>query len=192
MSNQFDIVEGRGLPLIAIALVLISGCTSAPRVTVESKPGVDLSRYRTFALMPLPKPPTTSDPGARVRLSDPARRAVVDGLTAKGYSEAPGGSASFSVNLRGQSLPKVEVTDLGFHYPVYTRYGQVNVVRNPSTSVNTYEERTLSIEVYDGKSKDEVWVGWLSQRGQAPVSDEALTNAIHNILLKFPSRTSPD
>ena len=95
------------------------------------------------------------------------------------------------MNLRGQSLPKVEVTDMGFQYPVPTSYGQVNVVHNPPASVNTYEERKLSIEVYDSRSKAGVRVGWSSQHGRGPVTAETLTNAIPNILLKFPPSAGP-
>ena len=73
-----------------------------------------------------------------------------------------------------------------FSFRVYTRYGRVNVVRNPYTSVDTYEERTLSIEIYENKSKDQVWVGWATGRSSGPVKVETLTNTIHRILLEFP------
>src|SRR5262245_59624742 len=102
----------------AITVVVIAGCQSTSKVRTETKADVNLGRYHTFALLPLPPPLVKSEPGARVRLAEAARRAVVEALTSKGYAEASGAAADFSVNLRGQSLPKVEVTDLGFHYPV--------------------------------------------------------------------------
>ncbi len=173
--------------LLVIALAVVVGCETTPEVSTETKAGADFSRYRTFALLPLPQPPVTADAGARLRLAEPARQAVVAALAAKGYTEAPRESAYLSVNVRGQSLPKVEVTDWGLHQVVYTRAGPVNVVRNPGTTVSSYQERTLSIELYDNASKDLVWVGWASQRGQGQVEVEVLTNAIHQVLLKLPA-----
>ncbi len=137
--------------------------------------------------MPLPTTGPASDPGLMLRLGEPGRQAAVAALTAKGLTEADRAQADLTVNLRGQSLPRVEVTDMGFHYPVYTRHGRVEVVRNPYTSVSTYDERTLTVEIFDNKSKDLVWAGWSTSKSRGSVNAEQITNVIHRILAEFPA-----
>jgi hypothetical protein len=166
------------------AALFAAGCASP--VKTDFKAGADFSRYRTFALMPLPQSPPAEDPGVRLRLAQPAREAVVGSLTAKGLTETAATKADLAVNLRGQSLPKVEVTDYGYSYPVMTRAGTVTVVRNPYTSVSTYTERTLIIELLDTRAKELVWVGWTKKSSSKPVSPDALQEAIRGILEKYP------
>jgi len=165
-------------------LLLVAGC--ATPVKTDYKTGTDFSRYKTFALMPLPQRGSAEDPGLVLRLAQPARDAVVSELTAKGLSEAPTNQADLAVNLRGQSLPRVEVTDYGYTYPAMTHYGMVTVVRNPYTSVSTYNERTLIIEMLDNRAKELVWVGWTKKSSSKPVTAEALQQAIREILAEFP------
>lgn len=47
---------------------------------------------------------------------------VRDGLTAKGFTEAPREKADFVVRARGQSVSNLEITDLGYRsYPYGVR-----------------------------------------------------------------------
>ena len=94
------------------AVILIAGC--ATPVHTESKPGVSFAAYRTFALMPLPQTSPANDPGLMLRLAQPAQEATTAALTAKGFQPAERAAADFVVNLRGSSIPKVEVTDWGY------------------------------------------------------------------------------
>ena len=171
--------------LLILALVaLTSGCTTP--INTDYKPGVDFSKYRTFALLPLPQRGSIDDPGLVLRLAEPARDAVKSALATKGLTEVPTDKADLAVNLRGQSLPKVEVKDYGFSYPVMTRYGMATVVQNPHSSVSTYNERTLIIELLDNRSKELVWVGWLKKQSSNQVQAKDLQQAIQEILAKFP------
>jgi hypothetical protein len=165
-------------------ILALAGC-AAP-VKTDYKAGASFSQYRTFALLPLPQRAPSSDPGAVLRLAEPAREAVVSALSAKGLTEAPTNRADLEVNLRGQSLPKVEVREQGFTYPVMTRYGMVNVVQNPYTTVSAYNERTLIVELLDTRAKEIVWVGWMKKNSSGEVKAKALQDAIHKILEKYP------
>lgn len=162
----------------------MAGC--ATPVKTDYKTGTDFGRYRTFALMPLPQQASAEDPGLVLRLAQPARNAVVSELIAKGFSEAAPDKADLSVNLRGQSLPRVEIKNYGFTYPAMTRYGTFTVVQNPETSVSSYMERTLIIEMLDNRAKELVWVGWTKKESSKRVTAEALQNAIHEVLAEFP------
>jgi len=158
----------------------------APPVNGEFKAGTRFADYKTFALMPLPHKTPADDPGMMLRLAEPAREAVISEMTAKGLSQAPPDKADLAVNLKGRSLPRIEVTDLGYTYPVMTRYGTYTVVQNPSPSVSTYIERTLIIEMLDNRSKEVVWVGWMKKDTSSKVTPEQLREAIHKILEKYP------
>ena len=121
-----------------------------------------------------------------MRLAQPARDAVTSGLTAKGLAVAPAEQADLAVNLRGQSLPRVEVSNYGYSYPVMTHAGTVTAVYNPYTTVSTYHERTLIIEMFDTRAKEMVWVGWVKKNMSGQVTAQDLQEAIANILAKYP------
>jgi hypothetical protein len=166
------------------AILLLVGCSTP--VKTDYKTGTDFSRYKTFALLPLPQQASTDDPGLVLRLAQPARDAVVSQLTAKGMTEAATNQADLVLNLRGRSLPRIEVRDYGYTYPAMTRYGTYTVVRNPYTTISTTQERTLIIEMLDNHSKELVWVGWTKKESSKQVTAEALQKAIQEILAEFP------
>jgi hypothetical protein len=170
------------------SLLLVAGC--ATPVKTDYKAGASFSQYRTFALLPLPQKTPAEDRELILRITQPAREAVVTALTAKGLTEAPADRADLAVNLKGQSLPRVEVRDYGYTYPVMTRQGTVMVVENPSTSVTTYTERTLIIEILDNHTKELVWVGSIKRNSSRPVSAQVLQEAILKILAEFPPHSS--
>ena len=121
-----------------------------------------------------------------LRIAQPARETLVRELTAKGLSEAPLEKADLAINLRGQSLPRVEVRDYGYTYPVMTHQGMVTVRQNPYATVSTYNERTLVVEMVDTKAKEVVWVGWTKKNSSGAVKAEDVQKALENILSKFP------
>ncbi len=165
-------------------ILLAAGC--ATPVKTDYKAGASFSQYRTFALLPLPQTGPAEDPGLMLRLAEPARESVIRELTAKGLTQAPAEQADLAVNLRGQSLPQVEVRQYGYTYPYMTRYGMVTVVQNPYTTVSAYAERTLIIELLDNRTKELVWVGWTKKESSSRVTPQMLQEAIRNILAKFP------
>jgi hypothetical protein len=178
------VAQNAFLGLCLGAILFAAGCASP--VKTDYKAGTDFSRYRTFTLMPLPQSAPADDPGLMLRLAQPAREAVISSLTAKGLAETATAQADLAVNLRGESLPRVEITDYGYTYPLMTRAGTVTVVRNPYTSVSSYNERTLIIELLDTRTKELVWVGWTKKNSSRPVSPESLQEAIRKILEEFP------
>jgi hypothetical protein len=168
--------------LVALAL-LVTACQTP--VKTEFNSARDFSAYRTFALLPLPQTSPASDPGLIVRLSEPARTTLTSTLTAKGYQEAAQDSADFTVNLRGASLPRVDVKTSGYLYPVgrwQRNYGAP--VRR--VDVRAYDERTLAVEIFDNKSKELAWVGWLTEDSSGPVRPDKVVEAIRRVLAGFP------
>ncbi|HWW01950.1 MAG TPA: DUF4136 domain-containing protein [Candidatus Acidoferrum sp.] len=176
------------LVLTSVLVLLLPACSTTPKVQTQANPGADYTRYHTFALLPLPTTGPASDPGLMLRVAGPARQAAVEALAAKGLTEADRAQADLAINLRGQSLPKVEVTDWGYRaVPVYGRWGRYyGSVGYRSVDVRTVEERTLSIEIFDNRTKELAWVGWSTSQTSGPIKLEKLQQAIRNILAKFP------
>jgi hypothetical protein len=169
----------------AAGILFVAGC--ATPVHTDYKSGVNWAQYRTFAMLPLPQQASASDPGLVLRLAEPTREAVRSALAAKNLTEAPANQADLAVNLRGQSLPRVEINNYGYTYPAMTRYGYpITVVENPYTTVSTYDERTLIIELLDNHAKELVWIGWLKKQTSGQVQAKDLQQAIHEILAKYP------
>ena len=172
----------------AAALMLVAGC--ATPVNSEFKSGTRFGDYKTFALMPLPDKSPADDPGMMMRLAQPARETVVGEFAAKGLKQAPPEVADLAVNLKGRSLPQIEVRNYGYTYPVMTRYGTYTVVQNPYTEISTYTERTLIIEIMDNRSKEVVWIGWMKKDTSGKVTADMLQDAIRKILAKYPPTLS--
>jgi uncharacterized protein DUF4136 len=174
-------------PIVVLAVTL-TACSTTPKVNTQAKTGADFTRYHTFALMPLPTTGPASDPGLMLRVAEPAHKAAVEALTAKGLTEAGREQADLAINLRGQFLPKVQVTNYGYVAgPVGLRrgaYGGVGAYQ--SQDVSNYEERTLTIEVFDNHTKELTWVGWSKRDATSQVDVEKLQAAIRSILSELP------
>jgi hypothetical protein len=176
--------------VLAGAAVLLAACTTTPKVHTELKTGTHYSGYRTFALMPLPSSGPASDPGLMLRVAEPARQTLVQSLTAKGLTQVDREKADIAVNLRGQAVPKVEVTDWGYNAIPSYGWGRYRAMSYGHTDVRNFEERTLSVEIFDNKTKEVVWVGWAKSESEGKVKTEKVQQAIQAILEKFPPPSS--
>lgn len=167
-------------------LVSLTACTTTPKVKTESDTAVDFSRYRTFAVLPLDVSGAGADPGTALRLGRPSEEAVRQSLTAKGLAEAPRDKADCAVLVRGQSIPRVEVTQMGYT-PMY--YGRVRVyypAASSAVNVRTTNDRRLVVEVYDNATRRLAWTGWIERSGTGKVEPEKVQEGIRLILQGFP------
>lgn len=170
---------------LALALGLV-GCSTL-RTTQDYDPGVDFSRFHTYAW--LPHSIEQSDPSIdtdllRVRV----QRAVDSELERKGFTPAPGGATP----------------DLYADYHVYTKE-KVDLVTIPSswgygpgwyggmsTEVHSreYTQGTLVIDFVDGAKKQLLWRGAASAEivpNRTPEERAArVDEAVRQILAPFP------
>ena len=170
-----------GLAPAVFAGLLLASCSSTPTVHADFKPGQDFAVYKNFALLPLPEVKDLSDPGLMLRVSEPARKTVIETLSAKGFHEVERTAADFTVNVRGESIPKVEVSDWGYSHGTRAGYGAYRAV-----DVYSYDQRTLAVEVYDQHSKEQVWVGWIKTDAYGRVEVDRVCEGLRMILAKFP------
>src|SRR6266536_6554486 len=78
----------RDMGLVAVLAIGMSACSTTLKVQTEVKPDTDFTRYHTFALLPLPAAVPATDPGLALRVTEPARQAVIQSLMTKGFKEA--------------------------------------------------------------------------------------------------------
>ncbi|TAL05354.1 MAG: DUF4136 domain-containing protein [Verrucomicrobia bacterium] len=170
--------------LVLVALAFVAGCKTP--IHTDYKADANFAAYHTFALMPLPATGPADDPGLILRVGKPAQEAMTTALTAKGFQSVAREHADFVVNLVGSSVPKVEVTDWGYNRTTWTRrYGYVPV-HVGEVDVRNYEEKTLAIEIFDGKSHELVWVGRRTEKSGGKATAEGVKEAITEVLAKFP------
>jgi hypothetical protein len=174
----------RTLVRAAALTLLFAGCQSTPSVFSDAKPGQDFAAYRRFALLPLSAVENPSDPGLMLRISEPARKTVVEALVAKGFAEVERAQADFTVSVRGHAIPRTEVTELGYSHGAFGR-GYMYPASH-DVDVYNYEERTLAVEVYDEKSKEQVWVGWFTIEGTGRIEAQRVCEGLRLILAQFP------
>ena len=178
------------LSVFSLALILLSACASAPPVKTSTEPGLDYNRYRSFALLPLPKDGPASDPGLMSRIAEPAHAAVVEALSAKGLKEADMSAADLAVHLHGRSVPKTQTTDWGYKSGPddYGRRQVMSAERN--VEVEHYDERTLTIKIFDNRTKQQVWSGAKTANTTGRLDARKLQEAIHTVLASYPGGSS--
>ncbi len=179
--------------VLTLALALAAGCSTTPKVKTEFEQTVDFSKYKTFAVLPVSRSGPASDPGVALRVGKPAEEEAAATLVAGGFQPAEQGKADFSVLLRGESIPKVEVSQWGYTPVVGGRYGGMYVGGYGSShiDVDQYDERTLIAEVYDNQTKKVVWVGWAKRRASGDVTVEKVRAAVRRVLSAFPPGSEP-
>ncbi len=140
---------------------LAVGCATTPGDDHATQNNVDLSRYRTFALGPMPTRGPASDPGAPARLGAAAREAVVQTLNAKGFHQAPEDQADFIVNFVGEFLP--------------------------DPLIESSERRILTINLTDRATHQEVWSTYRSRSGSKTYSPDELRALVVSMLAPLPT-----
>ena len=184
----------------AVALIAaLTGCSTTPKVYSDYNTAVNFNAYKTFAVLTPRASGAGIDPGAAMRLTQPVQQTVREALTAKGMTEVAREQADFAVSVRGESIPKIEVTDMGYtaypypygasragwaHYGAYGGYGGYGGY-NSGVSVRETTERKLIVEIFDNASRQEAWVGWMEKSGGS-VDTEKLLAGLRLILGGFP------
>jgi len=164
-------------------------CTTVPDVRTNYSPAANFAGVKTFAVLPLPTQAPGTAPDTMMRVAGPARQAIVDAMTAKGYREADRESADILVGVHGEVIPKTKVVDPGLSYAAATTW--VDAPRYLSQPVvREYDQGTLAVEVFRNTpgADDLIWVGWTTRKRApgAAVSPETVVERIHEILADFP------
>lgn len=169
-------------------VLLLSSCS--PRIYVEQDNTAQFASYRSYAWVSPPAAPVRDPILDSQILEGRVQQAVEADLKARGYVEAPSAdSADFLVTYHTASKQKIESSGSSFSLGIVDAFprgfGSV-VVGGPQ--VESREEGTLMLDIIDGKSKRLAWRGWtMGWVNQGNYTAEAVADAVHQILDKFPS-----
>lgn len=192
---MFHIGRLHVLFLFFCAVATVS-CATPIKTHFDRDTAADFSQYRTFAWVgpePLARAKQGStSPGFISALDDQRlRRAVDRTLTSKGYTRVPeADQADLAIAYSVGSEDKVRVQQsLGVAtvHPYPSRYRYGSWYTGSTVNVQQYTEGTLSIEAYDQKTEQAVWVGWASKRlSRNDDSQKLINEAVSKILTPFP------
>ena len=171
-------------------------CATPIKTSFDRDAAADFSQYRTFAWVG-PKPLArakqgTTSPSFVSALDDQRlRRAVDRTLKGKGYTLVPeANQADLAIAYSVGSEDKVRVHQsmgVATVHPYPGRYSYGSWYSGSTVNVQQYTEGTLSIEAYDQKTEQAVWVGWASKRlSRNDDSQKLINEAVSKILTPFP------
>lgn len=182
------------LAFATLALVSLVGCATKPTIMIEQKPGIDWSKYRTFAVLPM----TEHVPGGSPTIINAVIPAILDsvkkGYLAKGYTEVAPESADVVINVTAGWLPRVNVRNWNYvpgyvGSSWYTSYSDF-MLATGSVQVDTFEQGKLALQTYDAKTREMIWVGFgtamKNERLSAPERVDKVRALILDLLKELP------
>jgi hypothetical protein len=183
------------LCLAIVVASLVLACASPIKTAFDTDPNVDMSTYKTYAWVGDGSglPAAGSHRGPYVSpLDDQRIRREVDGsLQSKGYATSDPAQADIMVDYGVRAEEKLRVTETPGRSTYYARgYRYGTWYAGSSVNVQQYTEGTMTIEFFDRKTKDALWVGWGSKRlsKSSDDRDAVIKEAVQKILLPFPAK----
>jgi hypothetical protein len=180
----------RNLVVVA-ALTFVAGCASTPsEPQTLREAGADFSAYRTFGW----HAPGNDGGGKPASVMDGyVRTAIANEMKAKGYVEAPVGTApDLAVAYEGASAEKLKNNPfrIGIGVGSYGSSGGGSVgVGSPS--VKSVKEGTLVVHVIDPARETEVWRGSIERElGKKGVQPADVQGAVSELMRDFPARSA--
>lgn len=177
---------------VSIMVVMAVSCSST-RYTVDHDTRNDFSSYSSYAWFKLATPPDKAEPPTEANsiLTRRVRWAIDGELVARGFSEKPVGDADFLVtySLVLQSRMVMYHTGWSAPYGYWGRggWGWGAGWGGGRTSIDTYTEGTIVVDVLDTGTRQVVWRGIVENafRGPNP-DDEKIRNVIARVMADFP------
>lgn len=185
----------RAARALSAALLLVAGCASAIRTRYDAAPDADFGRYQTYAWIHqdpdgVSSRSAASGSGFVSALDDRRLREAVDAeLHARGYRQASDFElADLVVRYQVGREEKVQVSQepgVRTYYP--SGYGYGSWYGQSAVRVSTYLEGTLTIEFYDHRTRQAVWVGWAQKRlSRNDDSASLIKRAVDAVLAPLP------
>jgi hypothetical protein len=174
------------------------GCASEIRTSHDQDTTVDISRYAIYAWISkdslIPPRRGEGDVSYVSPIDDQRIRRAVDAqMSAKGYRLATGDQeAELIVSYGIGREDKVDVYESGPYggigYPGPYGYGYGGWYGGSTTRVYRYTEGTLTIELFDRKTQQALWIGWGSKRiTDSDERDQVIQTAVAKILEPLPA-----
>ncbi len=169
----------------AVGVVLAAACGPSIHVETDYSRQASFPEFRTYAFADVPREAAPQN-GLDQLLTERVRAELDARLPAKGLQKAADASqADLVVYTWSSSKQKIEVNSWGYTYGGY-RYGGMYA---PNTTVDSYNEGTLFVDMIDPRKKQLVWrgtaTGTVESRKEA---NKLIPQAVDNMLRQFPPK----
>jgi hypothetical protein len=161
--------------VIAVCFAL-GACATTPKITYDADPSANFSAYRGYSWTY-----TAAPQGMNPLIYQRVRSSIDSTLAAKGISPADPGD--FAVGFTLGRRDSVQVTDFGSYGPFYRGFGGWG----RDIDVRNVSDGTLTIDIYDTRTKQPVWHGVATQEiGGGNVDQAKIDAAVQGVLANFP------
>lgn len=180
---------------LLIALVALTGCATAPRVSVQQDSNTDFTRFQTFGFL---EPLGTDRQGYQTIVSQTLRQSATREMQARGFRydpQSPQLLINFGADLNDRmrvnttrqpnmsmNMQRSTFNHRGGFYGTWPMYTQ-------TTTVTQYQEGTIRIDVVDAGRRQLVWESAVSSRVTNSTRNDvpaALDEAVRLAFARFP------
>jgi hypothetical protein len=157
---------------------LVATSALAQKITTESAPKASFASYKTFMWI---KEPKVGDPLLKQRIIDD----VTAQLQAKGWQPVSQGA---DIAVAAHMATQTEKTLNTFYDGFGGGWRWGGGFGSATTTVNTYEEGTLIVDLFDTKTKEAVWRGTATQDVSSNPEKQSknIDKAAEKLFSKFP------
>ncbi len=184
--------------LAALAALTLSACATTLTSSVDTADDAQLHGFMSYAwisdepvFVSNPAAPTVINPLNAQRI----RTAIEFELARKGYRKVPMTQTDLVLSASLGTHDRVQVRDyyddLGYgyygYYPGFGRFARGGIGRR--TSVGTFTEGTLVVDVFENRHKEAIWHGSASKRLSRDYTvPELIDEAVMTLLQQFPDQ----
>jgi hypothetical protein len=183
--------------LVLVALAVIVGSCSSTRFIVDHDTRHDFSGYSSYSWFELASPPDKAKPPteANTILTRRIRWAIDGELAGKGLKSVPVGDADFLVTYSLVLQSRMVMYHSGWSYPMggwgwgwgYRGGGWGVGWSGGRSSMETYTEGTIVVDVLDTGTRKLVWRGIIENAFRKPnPDDEKIRKVVLRVMQDFP------
>lgn len=179
----------------ALALTMLAGCESGPKVRSNVDPAANLASYKTYMF---PEKTGLDRPGYSTPISSYFKEAIRREMDSRGYRFVESGPADLLVNFNANSKENVDVrstpgSTYGYGYGYYGYRGGLYgaAAFPPEVETVRYRTGTANIDVVDLGRKQVVWEGIAEGRLTDKMMKDprtAINAIVTEMFLQYPGR----
>lgn len=180
---------------LLLALVALTGCATAPRVSVQQDSNTDFTRFQTFGFL---EPLGTDRQGYQTIVSQTLRQSATREMQARGFRYDPQ-SPQLLINFGADLNDRMRVNttrqpnmSMNMHRSTFNHRGGFYgtwPMYTQTTTVTQYQEGTIRIDVVDAGRRQLVWESAVSSRVTNSTRNDvpaALDEAVRLAFARFP------
>lgn len=178
-----------GRLLVLSIAALLTACATSHTIHSQVDPGANFAAYKTFGFFD--EVMGQQDPYATF-LDQHLKNAIANELQLRGYQRDKNPDLLVNYHVQAKNQVKVTQTAQPAGYYGYRRgYYAWGAGTAYSTSVQTYREGTLNIDIVDAAARKMLWEGIAIGRISESMREDpkaAVDDAVNQIFVEFPGR----